>query len=357
MRHRTRLSMLLAALLATGCAKARNYTDPAGPIYVGDGGRPPTTLSAADDDVRVVTFNVKFARHVDRAIALLQRPGPLRDADVLVMQEMDEPGAEAVACALGMNHVYVPSAVHPSAHHDFGVAVLSPWPLTDAKKVPLPHEHRFRKTRRAAVAVTVRLPSGPVRVYGLHLESPAGLGGGGRRDQARAVLADASAWSGPTVVAGDFNGRGGAAEMAQAGYLWATERVRRTSSLFSFDHVLARGLCPAGDEAAAKEDDATNASDHDPVWAVLRPCPAPHSSVRAVTSPTRQAGAVRLSSSGAGPERRREAAVRSTVAQPRDSGRTIIVHHTFGERGRAGGLRKSGPTGASARRERRCTRC
>jgi endonuclease/exonuclease/phosphatase family metal-dependent hydrolase len=154
-----------------------------------------------------VTFNVKFAQHVDRAVALLSRPGPLRDADVLVLQEMDEPGTEQVARALRLNFAYVPSAVHPATGRDFGVAVLSPWPVEEARKVPLPHQHRFRKLRRAAVAATVELPSGPLRVYGLHLESPAGLGGGGRRDQARAILADAAtgagrSWSQATSTAG-----------------------------------------------------------------------------------------------------------------------------------------------------------
>jgi endonuclease/exonuclease/phosphatase family metal-dependent hydrolase len=260
---------LLALALLAGCAKARNYTDPAGPLYLGHCGRPPAV--ASPEAVRVVTFNVKYARHVDRAIALLQRPGPLRDADVLVMEEMDGPGVEQVAGALGMNHAYVPSAVHPAARKDFGVAILSPWPIEAAKKVPLPHEHRIRKTRRSALAVTVRLPSGPARVLGVHLESPFGLGGSDRRDQARAVLAEAAAWSGPLLIAGDFNGRGGADEIARAGYLWATEGVRHTASVFSFDHVLARGLCPAGEGAAARAKDETDASDHHPVWAVLRP--------------------------------------------------------------------------------------
>lgn len=263
-------ALAMAALLA-GCAKARNYTDPAGPIHTGAAGRPPSAGSGSE--IRVVTFNVKYARHVDRAIALLQRPGPLRDADVLVMEEMDGPGVEQVARALGMNHVYVPSAVHPAAKKDFGVAVLSPWPIGDAKKVPLPHQHRIRGTRRAAVAATVHLPSGPLRVVGVHLESPAGLGGRDRRDQARTVLAEAAAWDGPVVIAGDFNGRGGAAEIARGGYFWATERVRHTASVFSFDHVLARGLCAAGERAAAKAPDETRASDHHPVWAVLRSCP------------------------------------------------------------------------------------
>jgi endonuclease/exonuclease/phosphatase family metal-dependent hydrolase len=271
MRPLVRGALLAAAVLATGCAKARNYTDPAGPILRGNAGRPPEAAST-DQEIRVVTFNVKFARHVDRAIALLRRPGPLRDADVLVLQEMDGPGTEEIGRALGMNHVYVPSAVHPSSDKDFGVAVLSPWPLADPQKIPLPHEHRIRKTRRAAVGVTVRLPTGPLRVYGVHFENPLGLGGGGRRDQARAVIAAAAGWCGRAVIAGDFNGRGGADEAAKAGFFWATRRVKNTAMIFDFDHVLARGLCAAGEGAAARADDETDASDHEPVWAVLRRC-------------------------------------------------------------------------------------
>jgi len=72
------------------------------------------------------------------------------------------------------------------------------------------------------------------------------------------------------VVAGDFNGRVGPRELAGAGFTWATEAVKNTAGPFDFDHVLARGLCPAGAGAA---EDETDASDHDPVWAVLAPCP------------------------------------------------------------------------------------
>ena len=81
-------------------------------------------------------------------------------------------------------------------------------------------------------------------------------------------------WAGPVVVAGDFNGRAGPREMAGAGFSWATEAVKNTAGPFDFDHVLARGLCPAGSGAAGVAKDETDASDHEPVWAVLAPCAA-----------------------------------------------------------------------------------
>jgi endonuclease/exonuclease/phosphatase family metal-dependent hydrolase len=223
--------------------------------------------------LRVVTFNLKWGQEVDRAAELFSRPGPLRDADLVVLQEMDEPGTARLARALGFGYVYVPSAVHPVPKHDFGVALLSPWPLEEPGKLLLPHRNRFRKLRRAAAVATLRSPLGRIRVYGIHLESPAGARGQVRRDQARTVLADASGWEGPVIAAGDFNGRVGPRELASAGFTWATEAVKNTAGPFDFDHVLARGLCLAGSGAAAAAKDETDASDHDPVWAVLRPCP------------------------------------------------------------------------------------
>jgi endonuclease/exonuclease/phosphatase family metal-dependent hydrolase len=240
------------------------------PVYAGGspaGARAGLTL-------RVVTFNLKWGRAIDRAADLLQRPGPLRDADLVVLEEMDRPGTERLAGALGMSWVYVPSAVHPVPKQDFGVALLSPWPLDEPRKLLLPHLNRFRKLRRSAAVATLRSPLGPVRVYGVHFESPAGASNGVRRDQARAVLEDARGWAGPVVAAGDFNGRAGPREMAGAGFFWASEAVKNTAGPFDFDHVLARGLCPAGPGAAGVAKDETDASDHKPVWAMLTPCAA-----------------------------------------------------------------------------------
>lgn len=222
----------------------------------------------------MVSFNVQFARHVDRAIALLNRAGPLKGADVLVLQEMDGPGAESLARALGMNHVYVPSVVHPASRKDFGVAILSPWPLDDARKVLLPHRHRFRKMRRSAAAATVRAPVGAIRVVAVHLETVVGGSARVRRDQAREVVAQEVAWTGPIVIAGDFNGTEAASELVRLGFTWLTRDVHDTAGPFDLDHIVVRGLCPTDHPPAAKAADPLKASDHLPVWTTLVPCPA-----------------------------------------------------------------------------------
>jgi len=274
---RTRLvapiAIVLSTLAAAGCAVARNYDHPLGPLIAHQQEpRPLLGTGALTPDVRVVTFNVKFAEHVAEAAALLAGDAGTRRADVLVVQEMDAPGTEQLARALLMNSAYVPSAVHPSSDRDFGVAILSPWPITNARKVALPHQHRFRKLRRAAVAATIAGPHGEFRVYGLHLENPWGLSPGKRRAQARAVVADAEDWTGSIVIAGDLNGRGPAEEIEKGGFSWLTHDVHDTIGPLDADHILARGFCGEGTVPAGKAHRVRGVSDHVPVWSVLRYC-------------------------------------------------------------------------------------
>jgi len=254
---------------ALGCATARNYDDPAGPVITG------VRISqscCARNDLRIVTFNLKFGQHVDRATELMSRPGPLSGADVVVLQEMDADGTAAMAHALSLNYVYVPAAIHPSSGRDFGVAILSPWPLEHPRKILLPHQHRLRRMRRAAAVATVNTGAVAVRVYGVHLETPFGASAANRQEQARAIAVDALDAAGPIVVAGDFNGTAGARELATAGFSWLTRDVHDTAGPLDADHILVRGLCAAGRPPAAKARDVTHASDHSPVWAVVRPC-------------------------------------------------------------------------------------
>ena len=103
-----RPAIVLLAVLAA-CAHARNYEDPAGPRVAG------SYAGTSEATVKVVTFNVKFAQHVDRALAVLQDSPDLRGADVIALQEMDGAGTEAIARALSLNFVYYPTAWHPSA--------------------------------------------------------------------------------------------------------------------------------------------------------------------------------------------------------------------------------------------------
>jgi endonuclease/exonuclease/phosphatase family metal-dependent hydrolase len=224
--------------------------------------------------LRVVTFNIEFAIHVDRAIAVLQQSPALRDFDLLALQEMDAPGVEKIAASLGLNSLYAAGGVHPTSGRDFGCALLSPWPLIEPRKVLLPHGSRGTGLRRAAVGATLLRAGRRVRVYSVHLGSPFGMSGGNRRDEVDVLLADAADSPDPVVIAGDMNSHGIGEWFVKGGYVWLTRDIGHTASemgvfKLAYDHVFTKGLVPAPGPAAGVVRDNKESSDHLPVWALI----------------------------------------------------------------------------------------
>ena len=220
---------------------------------------------------RVVTFNIEYALRVERAIVALREHPELRGADILALQEMDAPGVEAIAKALGMNYAYYPASVNPKTQRDVGEAVLSPWPIERSWKLLLPHKSRVLGQSRAAVGADVRVEGKRIRVYSVHLGSPLGASGGQRRDQAEVILADARSSSGPVIVAGDFNSHGIGRLLEARGYVWVTRSIGPTTRRFSFDHVFVSGFPVGLPPATGVARDVVDASDHRPVWALVGP--------------------------------------------------------------------------------------
>lgn len=260
------LTLLVAAGLFPACASTTNYPDPAGPRYAGVYTKSAVPRGHA---LRVVTFNVKYAVESAAAAALLRDDPRVAGADVIALQEMDEAGAELIARTLAVNYVYYPAVLHPAHRRHFGDAILSPWPLTDDVKIVLPHRGRWRKSERIAVGATVHVGGQePVRAYSVHLETPAGISGSARRDQAKAILADAARFP-RVIVAGDFNSRGVLEVFAGNGYGWLTRRVGRTISRFSWDHIAVKGFRLKDCASVGSIKEARKVSDHRPVWANL----------------------------------------------------------------------------------------
>jgi endonuclease/exonuclease/phosphatase family metal-dependent hydrolase len=257
-------TVVAAAMIAPACASTVNYPDPAGPRFAG------SYTGPAPRALRVVTFNVQFARESAAAAGLLKYDPRLAGADLIALQEMDEAGADLIARHLGVNYVYYPAVVHPAHGRNFGEAILSPWPLEDDVKIVLPHRGRFRKSVRIAVGATVRVPGGPpVRFYSIHLETPVSISEGGRRAQAAAIIADAAKHA-HVVVAGDFNSRSILGQaFAGEGFRWLTARVGRTIARFSWDHIAARGFRLRDCASVGAIATARRISDHRPVWAEI----------------------------------------------------------------------------------------
>jgi endonuclease/exonuclease/phosphatase family metal-dependent hydrolase len=265
---RWRSAALLLVVATLACHTGRNYPDAAGPRYEGAPSIPAAARSTDADTLRVVSFNIAFARHADSAAVVLASDPVLRDADVILLQEMDAPSARHIAEALGMWHVYYPAIHHLRAHKDFGNAVLSRWPIVGDAKIQLPHTSRYAGTQRTATAATIRVGESLVRVYSTHLGTPADIGSGARRDQMRTILADAAPFD-RVVIGGDMNS-GSVGEVARdAGYAWPTERGPHTTRLGRWDHIFVRGFVVPDSGFSGTASHVKGISDHVPVWVAV----------------------------------------------------------------------------------------
>jgi endonuclease/exonuclease/phosphatase family metal-dependent hydrolase len=270
-RRFTGITLALGAVLVLGsCGPVTNLLSPTGPRFEASYAPPGSPAAPAGSPIRLITFNIKLAREIDRAIEVLEGDS-LRAADVLSLQEMDAAGVDRIARALGLNYAFYPAIIHPASGDYFGPAVLSRWPIERSWKLVLPHGGWTRGQRRTATAAILRVGSARLLVYAVHLGTPIQISDRDRRDQALAVVKDASRHPGPVAIAGDFNSEGIGRLLTGQGFTWLTKRVGPTVSWFSWDHIFVRGLSPAAPPSAGVVRDNRGASDHHPVWTVAMP--------------------------------------------------------------------------------------
>jgi len=267
--NKNAVTMLVIAAGGVSCRAVLNYPSPLGPRYTGVPAAP-AAPAAGVRTLRVVTYNVQWGKHIDRAINVLTTRTPLKDADIIVLQEMDAEGTRRIADVLGMSWVYYPAAVHPKLGHDFGNAILSRWPIVADEKLMLPHIGGLRHAQRIATAATVLVGTAQVRVYSAHLGTPSDIRPSKRRDQAHTILADAATYP-LVIVAGDMNSHGIGKEFRAGGFLWPTEHNGFTTVVFNWDHIFLKGFAvPPDRPARGIVRDTLGTSDHDPVWAVAQ---------------------------------------------------------------------------------------
>ena len=215
---------------------------------------PPTDDGASATVIRVVSWNIRFGIEVDAAIDELVEVDDLADADVLLLQEMDEVGVERIAAALDADHVFSSVAVHRRSGRDFGNAIVSRWPISDAASVPLPHVAPVSGHPRAAARARVRIGDRELLAYSAHTETPA-LRLRRRVDQFRRIADDVGhERAAEVVVGGDFNtvtSRGVEAltrTMATAGLRRASDEAdptfRRAGREVPLDHLFVGGYTP-----------------------------------------------------------------------------------------------------------------
>jgi len=224
-------------------------------------------VDAASDTMCVVTFNVELGQRPDSAIAALRAASLPRALDILLLQEVDDSAAQRIARALDMGYVYYPAIFRNRSGKDFGNAVLSRWAIVDDAKIILPHRSWYGRSQRIATAATIHAGAITVRVYSTHLGTPADVTPGQRRDQLRAIVADATRYE-HVIVGGDFNGSKTPRVAEQAGYVWATRGGPKTTAMGRWDHILFKGMMRPDTLASGTVTDGHGTGDHLAVWAV-----------------------------------------------------------------------------------------
>ena len=276
MKRKVYISILLLAVTVFACTPVRvSYNQPEGPRFVGMIVKEPPDF---DGEVKVVTYNVKLGEKIQQTIHELESVPELKDADVIFMQEMDPEGVNDIAHHLHYNFVYYPAALHPAHEKDFGNAIITKWPIKGYEKIILPHENPIRKMYRIAVFATLDMGELDILTCCVHTEIYI-IGYEKKMEQVKAVVEHIKDDYPYVIVGGDFNTvtEDQVTEMERifrdAGFLRATKYVGSTQQLdplglfkFEFDHIFSRGFEVMG---AGKVKEA-KASDHVPVWAVLK---------------------------------------------------------------------------------------
>lgn len=243
------------------------------------------TRATTPSEIKVISYNIRWRSGEDlKELTKLLREDPeIGNPLILGLQEVDRKKkrtgfsnvAKQMADELGMHYAWAaPPAAKAGNEEETGVAILSVYPLSDLRRIVLPHEGPGRR-RRVGVGATVEVDDRKWRVYSIHAETR--ISAEKRLDQFRAILQDLAQYPSdmPAIVMGDFN-------------TWQADAERKTIRLFSeaglrtpfgaqptfkrrivlmpiqfrLDWVWLRGL----DAASYGIDRKVDVSDHWPLW-------------------------------------------------------------------------------------------
>jgi len=265
--------LIVACILLPSCDSTSNYSDALEPRFTGN-----YSDQAADFNgiIKVVSYNISFGENVERAIYELSGFDELKDADIILLQEMDEIGTESIARALECNYVYFPASIHNHYDKNFGDAILSRWPIRAPEKIILPHKSPRNQQIRIAVRALISIDGLEILTYSVHTET-FWLGQQKRHSQLDALLESINPGFPYVVVGGDFNTltpgsiKDVEESFGEIGMERASQGAGHTLQYapfeFTLDHVFTRGMNVT--EAGTSEE--ATASDHFPTWARLTP--------------------------------------------------------------------------------------
>ena len=242
------------------------------------------------DEIKIVSYNIRWrgGDELKQLAKLLDGDPEIGGATILGLQEVDRHKkrtghnntVKALADELGLHYAWAaPPAAKPKDEEETGVAILSVYPLSDVRRIVLPHEGPNRR-RRVALGATVDMDGRQWRVYSAHAETRISVDK--KMEQFNAILEDLARYPAemPAVVMGDFNTWQGDADdktiklFSDAGLktpFGSQSTFRRRVLLvpieFRLDWVWLRGLEATGFGI----DHEIEVSDHWPLWTMVKP--------------------------------------------------------------------------------------
>ncbi|MCA9398712.1 MAG: endonuclease/exonuclease/phosphatase family protein [Candidatus Omnitrophica bacterium] len=231
---------------------------------------------AAHDTIIIGSYNIKHGKKVDKAIKIISEDNHLKQADILLLQEMTDQSAQKLASSLGYNYVYYPSAIHPVPDSDLGNAILSKWPIIHDEKIILPHLDP-QMLQRVAVIAHININGTIVAVSSVHMDIF--LQPDQRAEQVEKIINAIPDTIENKIIGGDFNSvtnivRNTLIEnFDHHGYTHATDKVLWTYKHWYFlnkktvlDHIFTKNFIVT-DSGMVKN---RSASDHLPVWTEIK---------------------------------------------------------------------------------------
>jgi endonuclease/exonuclease/phosphatase family metal-dependent hydrolase len=166
-------------------------------------------------ELKVLSYNIRWRSGEDLKdmIKLLKDDPEVGGAAILALQEVDRRKrrsgnnntAKIIADELGLHYAWAaPPSVKPTDEEETGVAILSVYPLSDVKRIVLPHPGPGQR-RRVALGATLEIENRQWRVYSAHAETRIKFDK--KLEQFKAVLDDLAQYPKdmPAIIMGDFN--------------------------------------------------------------------------------------------------------------------------------------------------------
>ncbi|HET9789477.1 MAG TPA: endonuclease/exonuclease/phosphatase family protein, partial [Pyrinomonadaceae bacterium] len=186
--------------------------------------------TSSSQEIKVVSYNIRWRSgdELKKLIKFLHEDPEIGGASILGLQEVDRRKkrsghnntAKKIADELGMYYAWAaPPAPKATDEEETGVAILSVYPLSDVRRIVLPHEGPNRR-RRVGLGATVEVNNQPWRVYSVHAETRIAFDK--KLEQFKAIIEDLARYPAnmPAVVMGDLN-------------TWEAGAGRKTIKLFA----------------------------------------------------------------------------------------------------------------------------